>query len=137
MLANWTRWLSRSLEALNFVLKRKTKPLRKGSENVPDARILICPADVRSSQSPNVRVPARDFTVFGNANLSYFVGIDAKKAKGSSFLCGVSEYSACYHSTTAARSGLMTKLQRLKKRKLLLKDQITKIESELLPDIIA
>ena len=28
-------------------------------------------------------------------------------------------------------------LQRLKKRKLLLKDQITKIESELLPDIIA
>ncbi|MBO0736295.1 MAG: DUF465 domain-containing protein [Alphaproteobacteria bacterium] len=29
------------------------------------------------------------------------------------------------------------KLQRLKKRKLLLKDQITRIESELLPDIIA
>lgn len=28
-------------------------------------------------------------------------------------------------------------LQRLKKRKLLLKDRITKIESELLPDIIA
>ena len=28
-------------------------------------------------------------------------------------------------------------LRRLKKRKLLLKDQITKIESELLPDIIA
>jgi hypothetical protein len=28
-------------------------------------------------------------------------------------------------------------LQRLKKRKLVLKDQITKIESELLPDIIA
>jgi hypothetical protein len=28
-------------------------------------------------------------------------------------------------------------VQRLKKRKLLLKDQITKIESELLPDIIA
>ena len=28
-------------------------------------------------------------------------------------------------------------LQRMKKRKLLLKDQITKIESELLPDIIA
>ena len=28
-------------------------------------------------------------------------------------------------------------LQRLKKRKLFLKDQITKIESELLPDIIA
>lgn len=28
-------------------------------------------------------------------------------------------------------------IQRLKKRKLLLKDQITKIESELLPDIIA
>ena len=28
-------------------------------------------------------------------------------------------------------------LQRLKKRKLLLKDQIAKIESELLPDIIA
>jgi hypothetical protein len=29
------------------------------------------------------------------------------------------------------------RLQRLKKRKLLLKDQISKIESELLPDIIA
>jgi hypothetical protein len=29
------------------------------------------------------------------------------------------------------------KLQRLKKRKLALKDQISKIESELLPDIIA
>jgi hypothetical protein len=29
------------------------------------------------------------------------------------------------------------KLQRLKKRKLLLKDQISKLESELLPDIIA
>ena len=28
-------------------------------------------------------------------------------------------------------------VQRLKKRKLVLKDQITKIESELLPDIIA
>jgi hypothetical protein len=28
-------------------------------------------------------------------------------------------------------------MQRLKKRKLLLKDQISKIESELLPDIIA
>jgi hypothetical protein len=28
-------------------------------------------------------------------------------------------------------------LQRLKKRKLMLKDQISKIESELLPDIIA
>ncbi len=28
-------------------------------------------------------------------------------------------------------------LQRLKKRKLLLKDQISKVESELLPDIIA
>ncbi len=28
-------------------------------------------------------------------------------------------------------------LQRLKKRKLLLKDQITKLESQLLPDIIA
>jgi hypothetical protein len=28
-------------------------------------------------------------------------------------------------------------LQRLKKRKLLLKDQIAKIENELLPDIIA
>lgn len=28
-------------------------------------------------------------------------------------------------------------LQRLKKRKLLLKDQISKIESELLPDVIA
>jgi hypothetical protein len=29
------------------------------------------------------------------------------------------------------------RLQRLKKRKLLLKDQISKIESEMLPDIIA
>jgi hypothetical protein len=29
------------------------------------------------------------------------------------------------------------RLQRLKKRKLMLKDQISKIESELLPDIIA
>jgi hypothetical protein len=29
------------------------------------------------------------------------------------------------------------KLQRLKKRKLMLKDQITKFESQLLPDIIA
>jgi hypothetical protein len=29
------------------------------------------------------------------------------------------------------------RLQRLKKRKLLLKDQISRIESELLPDIIA
>jgi hypothetical protein len=29
------------------------------------------------------------------------------------------------------------RLQRLKKRKLLLKDQISKIESDLLPDIIA
>jgi hypothetical protein len=29
------------------------------------------------------------------------------------------------------------RLQRIKKRKLLLKDQISKIESELLPDIIA
>ena len=32
---------------------------------------------------------------------------------------------------------LQLQLQRLKKRKLLLKDQISKIESELLPDIIA
>ena len=31
----------------------------------------------------------------------------------------------------------LDELQRLKKRKLLLKDQIAKIESELLPDIIA
>ena len=38
----------------------------------------------------------------------------------------------------AARTPLdQLELQRLKKRKLLLKDQITKIESELLPDIIA
>jgi hypothetical protein len=38
----------------------------------------------------------------------------------------------------AARAPLdQLELQRLKKRKLLLKDQITKIESELLPDIIA
>jgi len=51
-------------------------------------KTLICPADMRSSRWPNVRVPARDFIVFENANLSYFVGIDAKKAKGSSFLCG-------------------------------------------------
>lgn len=29
------------------------------------------------------------------------------------------------------------RIQRLKKRKLILKDQITKIESQLLPDIIA
>jgi hypothetical protein len=31
----------------------------------------------------------------------------------------------------------LLQLQRLKKRKLLLKDQITKLESQLLPDIIA
>jgi hypothetical protein len=39
---------------------------------------------------------------------------------------------------TAARAPVgQLELQRLKKRKLFLKDQITKIESELLPDIIA
>jgi hypothetical protein len=53
-----------------------------------EPRTLICPADLRSGRSPNVRLPARDFTVFGNANLSYFVGVDATKGKGSSFLCG-------------------------------------------------
>ena len=38
----------------------------------------------------------------------------------------------------AARAPInQLELRRLKKRKLLLKDQITKIESELLPDIIA
>ena len=38
----------------------------------------------------------------------------------------------------AARAPIdQLELQRLKKRKLLLKNQITKIESELLPDIIA
>jgi len=51
-------------------------------------RTLICPADEVSSRWPNVRVPARDFTVFGNANLSYFAGLDAKKSKRSSILSG-------------------------------------------------
>jgi prepilin-type processing-associated H-X9-DG protein len=35
-----------------------------------------------------MRFPAPNFTTFGNANLSYFVGLDAKKANSSSFLCG-------------------------------------------------
>jgi prepilin-type processing-associated H-X9-DG protein len=51
-------------------------------------RFLICPEDTRSSRWPNVRLPARDFTVFGNANLSYFAGLDAKKGNGSSLLSG-------------------------------------------------
>jgi hypothetical protein len=37
----------------------------------------------------------------------------------------------------AARPFDQLQIQRLKKRKLMLKDQISKIESELLPDIIA
>jgi hypothetical protein len=37
----------------------------------------------------------------------------------------------------AERTPVDLELQRLKKRKLSLKDQITRIESELLPDIIA
>ncbi len=54
------------------------------SNAISSPRALICPADERIKRS----VSARSLSAVGNANLSYFVGIDAKKGSSTSFLSG-------------------------------------------------
>lgn len=51
-------------------------------------RIYACPTDVVSSRWPDNRVIANNLVDFGNRNLSYFIGINAKKSVGSAFLAG-------------------------------------------------
>ena len=51
------------------------------SNELGDPKLLVCPADTR--------VPAKDLGPgFSNANLSYFVGLDAKETYPSMFLYG-------------------------------------------------
>jgi prepilin-type processing-associated H-X9-DG protein len=51
------------------------------SNDLGDPKILVCPADTR--------VPAKDLGPgFSNANLSYFVGLDAEETYPSMFLYG-------------------------------------------------
>ena len=52
------------------------------SNEINHAKILCCPAD-------SGRVPATNFNAdFGNANISYFVGLDADENKPRTFLSG-------------------------------------------------
>ena len=51
------------------------------SDYLVSPKVLKCPAD-------NNRTQATSFAFFGNANLSYFVGLDADEAKPQSILSG-------------------------------------------------
>jgi prepilin-type processing-associated H-X9-DG protein len=53
-------------------------------------KYLVCPTDAHLSRPPDKRflTPSLTFTFFGNANLSYFVGIDADQTNAASILSG-------------------------------------------------
>ena len=63
--------------------------------------------------------------------------VEALKAKLAALKVEHRDLDDVIARSAEARPFDQLRLQRLKKRKLLLKDQISKIESELLPDIIA
>ncbi len=63
--------------------------------------------------------------------------LEATKAKLESLRSEHRDLDEVIERLSEASPFNQLQLQRLKKRKLLLKDQITKLESQLLPDIIA
>jgi hypothetical protein len=63
--------------------------------------------------------------------------VEALKAKLSALKTEHRDLDDVISRIAEARPFDQLQIQRLKKRKLMLKDQISKIESELLPDIIA
>ena len=63
--------------------------------------------------------------------------VEALKAKLAALKTEHRDLDEVISRIAAARPFDQLQIQRLKKRKLMLKDQISKIESELLPDIIA
>jgi hypothetical protein len=69
--------------------------------------------------------------------LAMDLDVEALKAKLAALKVEHRDLDDVIARIAEARPFDQLQLQRLKKRKLLLKDQISKIESELLPDIIA
>jgi hypothetical protein len=63
--------------------------------------------------------------------------VEALKAKLAALKTEHRDLDDAISRIAEARPFDQLQIQRLKKRKLMLKDQISKIESELLPDIIA
>ena len=63
--------------------------------------------------------------------------VEALKAKLAALKTEHRDLDEVISRIASARPFDQLQIQRLKKRKLMLKDQISKIESELLPDIIA
>jgi hypothetical protein len=72
-----------------------------------------------------------------SAALAMDLDVEALKAKLTALKIEHRDLDDVIARIAEARPFDQLLLQRLKKRKLLLKDQISKIESELLPDIIA
>jgi hypothetical protein len=73
----------------------------------------------------------------GQLALAMDLNVEALKAKLAALKIEHRDLDDVIAEIAGRRPFDQLQLQRLKKRKLLLKDQISKIESELLPDIIA
>lgn len=73
----------------------------------------------------------------GQRALAMDLNVEALKAKLAALKIEHRDLDDVIADIAQRRPFDQLQLQRLKKRKLLLKDQISKIESELLPDIIA
>jgi hypothetical protein len=71
------------------------------------------------------------------APLAMDLDVEALKAKLADLKTERRDLDDVIARITEQRPFDQLQIQRLKKRKLMLKDQISKIESELLPDIIA
>lgn len=73
----------------------------------------------------------------GQRALAMDLNLEALKAKLAALKSEHRDLDDVIARITEHRPFDQLQIQRLKKRKLMLKDQISKIESELLPDIIA
>jgi hypothetical protein len=73
----------------------------------------------------------------GQRAIAMDLNLEALKAKLAALKSEHRDLDDVIARITEHRPFDQLQIQRLKKRKLLLKDQISKIESELLPDIIA
>ena len=85
------------------------------------------------NRTPRVR-PCHDSA---NLALPMDLDVEALKAKLATLKTEHRDLDDVIARIVESRPFDQLQMQRLKKRKLMLKDQISKIESELLPDIIA
>ena len=107
------------------------RPCLEGPD--PRCKVAHAPAQNRDAQAPDALkwAPSEEYAV------TIIIGTSELRAKLEELRAEHRDLDLAIQSLATTSPFSQLEIQRMKKRKLILKDQIIKLESQLLPDIIA